>query len=156
MGFRGELDQDTVGNLPLRDAIAVQHDTTALDAVKLMREKSLGCAVIVDQGGTPTGLFSEQSLVDMLARDLSLADHVVGDFTDAGLLVVRSSDPISRVWDAVERDGLRFVLVTDDEGKLIGVTGQRGIAEYLAERFPQQVLVQRLGNTPWMQQREGA
>ncbi|PAY15468.1 hypothetical protein CKO51_31660 [Rhodopirellula sp. SM50] len=156
MGFRDELDQDTVGNLPLRDAIAVQHDTTALDAVKLMREKSLGCAVIVDQGGTPTGLFSEQSLVDMLARDLSLADHVVGDFTDAGLLVVRSSDPISRVWDAVERDGLRFVLVTDEQGKLIGVTGQRGIAEYLAERFPQQVLVQRLGNTPWMQQREGA
>ncbi|MDV6032971.1 MAG: CBS domain-containing protein [Phycisphaera sp. RhM] len=156
MGFRGEIDQDTVGNLPLRDTIVVQHGTTALDAVKMMREKSLGCAAIVDQGGNPAGLFTEQSLVEMLAQNLSLADHVVGDFTDAGFLVVRSSDPISRVWDAVERDGLRFVLVIDDEGKLIGVTGQRGIAEYLAERFPQQVLVQRLGNTPWMQQREGA
>ena len=53
-------------------------------------------------------------------------------------------------------DGLQFVCVTDDEGQIVGVTGQRGIAEYVAESFPQQVAVQRLGCTPWMQQREGA
>ena len=32
----------------------------------------------------------------------------------------------------------------------------RTIAEYLAESFPREVLTQRLGSTPWMDQREGA
>ncbi|WP_182866089.1 CBS domain-containing protein [Stieleria mannarensis] len=156
MGFRNELEQDTIDSLPLRDAAVVRPDTTASEAVRLMRETSLGCAIIIGPGDAPIGLFTEQSLVDLLARDQSLDACVVGDCVDPGFLVVKSGDPVSRVWDAVERDGLRFVCVTDNDGRSKGVTGQRGIAEYLAERFPQQVLVQRLGNTPWMQQREGA
>jgi CBS domain-containing protein len=156
MGFRQDLEQDHVSSLSLRDAIIVRAETTIAEAVGLMREKSLGCAVIVDPSGTASGIFTEQSLLAALAQHGSLADQTVGDYSDPHFLSLPSSAPISRVWDAIEQDGLRFICVTDDGGKLIGVTGQRGIFEYLAECFPQQVLVQRLGSTPWMEQREGA
>ncbi|NND96814.1 MAG: CBS domain-containing protein [Pirellulaceae bacterium] len=156
MGFREDLEQDQVSSLALRDAIIVRSDTTIKEAVGLMREKSLGCAVIVDQSGTASGIFTEQSLLAALSRQEGLDDQTVGDFSDPSFLSLPSSAPISRVWDAIEEDGLRFICVTGDDGQLIGVTGQRGIFEYLAECFPQQVLVQRLGSKPWMKQREGA
>lgn len=156
MGYRDELEEDTVSSLPIRDAICISAQTPIAEAVAKMCEKSLGCAVIVDQDGTPQKLFTEQSLLDLLAEKKTLDDQVAGDFADPALMVVRTTDPISTVWNAIEQDGMRFIFVTDDDGKLIGVTGQRGLAEYLAESFPQQVLAQRLGGTPWMQQREGA
>lgn len=156
MGFREDLEQDQVSSLPLRDAIAVHSETTIGEAVRLMREKSLGCAVIVDPSGTASGIFTEQSLLKALTQQKSLDDETVGEFSDPAFLSLPSNAAISRVWDAIEQDGVRFICVTDEGGKLIGLTGQRGIFEYLAEYFPQQVLVQRLGSTPWMKQREGA
>lgn len=156
MGFREDLEQDQVSSLPLRDAIAVRAETSISEAVGLMREKSLGCAVIVDESGAVSGIFTEQSLLAALTGHKDLDDHTVGEFPDPGFLALSSNAPVSRVWDAIEQDGLRFICVTDEGGQLIGLTGQRGIFEYLAESFPQQVLVQRLGSTPWMEQREGA
>ena len=156
MSLRDELERDRVSELPIRDAICVTKDTSAGEAVGLMREKSLGCALIVDDDGAPVGLFSEQSLLELLTKNASLDEHTVGDFLDAAFMVVQDTDPITRVWNAIEHDGLRFIFVTDQKGKLLGVTGQRGLSEYLAEGFPQQVLSQRLGGTPWMQEREGA
>lgn len=156
MGFRHDLEQDTVSSLPLRDAICVSPETTVRQAVAIMQDKSLGCAVIVDQDDQPVGLFTEQSLLELLTAGDSIDDRTVSEFTDPNFLVVQSSEPAQRVWDAIEKDGLRFIFVADESGQLIGVTGQRGISEYLAESFPQQVLSQRLGSTPWMQQREGA
>ena len=156
MTFRDDLNQDTVSSLQLREAIVIQPETSVSDAVALMRGKSLGCAVIVDQGGTPRGFFTEQSLLVAILQHDSLDDQLVSSFVDPDFITVQSSDPISHVWEAVRSTGSRFICVTDDEGNLIGVTGQRGLAEYVAEYFPQQVSVQRVGSTPWMQNREGA
>ena len=156
MGFRDDLEHEPVSSLQLREAIIVRPTTPVRDAVALMQAKSLGCAVIVEYGGMPSGIFTEQSLVKVLMQGASLDDRPVGDFVDPGFLSLKASDPISRVWDAILEDGLRFICVTDDDGKLKGITGQRGIAEYVAEYFPQQIVVQRLGSTPWMQHREGA
>ncbi len=80
----------------------------------------------------------------------------MSDFPDSKYLVVKTSDSIGRVWDAIVRDAYRFICVVDDEGKLVGLTGQRGLAEYVSECFPQQVMAQRLGGKPWLDQREGA
>ncbi len=156
MGFRDDLEQDPISSLPIRDAVVIQPDATLREAVELMRAKSLGCAIVVDANGTPSGLFTEQCLLHALRRNASLDDRTVSDHLEPEFRVFKTREPVARVWDAIQRDGLRFICVTDDDGKLVGVTGQRGIAEYLAENFPQQVLVQRLGGTPWMQQREGA
>ena len=156
MTFRDDINQDTVSSLQLREAIVIQPETSVSDAVALMRTKSLGCAVIVDQDDTPRGFFTEQSLLVAILQHDSLDDRPVSGFVDPEFLTVQSSDPISRVWEAVRSKGSRFICVTDVEGNLLGVTGQRGIAEYVAEYFPQQVSVQRLGSTPWMQNREGA
>ena len=156
MAFRDDLEQELVSSLPLRDAIIVQSGTLVRAAIADMRAHSMGCAVIVDDAKVPTGIFTEQSVIKLLMEHASLDDRPVQDFADPHFISVQSGEPISRVLDAIQRSGARFVCVTDDGGKLIGLTGQRGMAEYVADCFAQQVTVQRLGSTPWMQNRDGA
>ena len=156
MGFRQDLKEETVDSLPLRDAIAVDPHTVIRAAIALMRSHSLGCAVVIDEDGRPQGIFTEQSVIKLLMQNAMMDDLPVSEFADREFVVARKSDPIAKVWDAISSDGNRFVCVVDDDGRLMGLTGQRGIAEYVADCFARQVVVQRLGGTPWMQSREGA
>jgi signal-transduction protein with cAMP-binding, CBS, and nucleotidyltransferase domain len=156
MSFRQELEQETVAQLPVREAIVVRPFTLVRAAVAVMRARSLGCCVMVDHGRIPSGIFTEHSLLHVLVRGDSLDDSPVCRYADPNFISVRLRDPISCVWEAIQRAGARFVCVTDDDGRLMGLTGQRGLAEYVADCFAQQVAVQRLGSTPWMHAREGA
>ena len=156
MSFLHDLETDTVGSLPIRSAIIVKPYTLIRAAVALMRTHALGCAVIADHTSVPSGVFTEHSVIEALTKDACFDDTPVFRFADPKFVVVRKSEPILRVWEAVQKAEARFVCVTDDSGKVIGVTGQRGLAEYVADCYAGQITVQRLGSTPWMQQREGA
>jgi hypothetical protein len=69
---------------------------------------------------------------------------------------VNTSDPIAKVVAAMQAQNVRFVCVLDDEGRVTALSGQKGVMEYVAEHFPGQVMVQRIGCAPYTQQREGA
>lgn len=150
------LQSETVRRLPLREAITVGPKTHIRDVVARMRQKQLGCAIVVDEQGRPLGVFTERSVIDLLLEDPKLELAVVGDHLDQRWTAVRESDPIARVLEAVIDQGLRFVCVVNDEGKVTALTGQRGLSEYIAEYYPQQVMVQRVGGKPSTKHREGA
>lgn len=156
MAFREELELEPISSLRLRDLIVVHQYTIVRAAVAVMRSHSLGCALIIDPIGKPIGLFTEKSLLAVLMQGASLDRRPVWDYAERDFLSFRKSEPIARVWDAVKQQGVRFIVVTDDEDHPVGMTGQRGIAEYVSDCFPRQTVVQRLGSKPWMQQREGA
>ena len=156
MTIQEELAREPVGSLPLRSAVPVHRHTLARAAIAQMRSHQLGCAVIVKLDRTPTGIFTEQSVISMLVQNASLDDVPVSEFAERNLLVVQSNEPIYRVWQAVQQREARFVCVTNNAGQLVGLTGQRGLAEYLSDAFAAQTTIQRIGCKPWLQQREGA
>jgi uncharacterized Ntn-hydrolase superfamily protein len=65
-------------------------------------------------------------------------------------------DTVCHVMDRVRRQGARFVCVVDEMGRAVALTGQKGLAEYIADHFPDQVMVQRVGGRPGQETREGA
>lgn len=156
VGLRELLEAETVEQLPIRKAIQVETGTIIRAAVARMRASDLGCAVIVGFRGKPVGMFTERSLLEVLMENASLDESPIGEFTEFRCAVVSKRESISRVWDAIEMQGERFVCVIDDDGRLIGVTGQRGLSEFIAESYPREVVVQRIGGKPWIAEREGA
>ncbi len=80
----------------------------------------------------------------------------IGAFPDSDFALVKQDEPIRKVWDAVVNEGKRFICVIDDDRHPVGMTGQRGLAEYVSDLFPREVLVQRIGGKPWMSTKEGA
>ena len=156
MSFLNDLETELVQSLPLRDVIAIDPHTIVRAAVAMMRNHGLGCAVIAERGKPPTGIFTEHSVIEVLVRNVSIDECAVSKYADSSFVVVKQTDPILSVWKAVLDQAARFVCVTDEDGHLVGLTGQRGLAEYLCDCYARQVTVQRLGSTPWMREREGA
>lgn len=155
MGLQENLRNETVDQLALREAIRVDPEMRVREAVERMREASLGCAIIVDGQQHPLGTFTEEDLIGLLVEDPRDLDDPVDAHRSAKWASVRLSDPIAKVLLAMRLKNLRFVCVTDEESRVAALTGQKGLMEYIADHFPQHVMVQRVGMKPSTQQREG-
>ena len=156
MKLKVNLDAETVAALPLRTAIMVDAHTLLRNVVAQMRAQKLGCAIVVDDDSRPIGMFSERALIQLLAEGIDLDAAVVGSHLDGDFAQLRSGEPIRQLFREIYERGHRFICVVDDEGRVVGLTGQRGLSEYISEHYPQQVMVQHLGGTQVQKCREGA
>ena len=156
MGLRQIILREPVSQLELRELLTLKPNDTVKAAVKLMRTKRLGCVMIVDDQGKPLGEFTEHSLLKLLLDNPEAMSCELKDVMDDDWVTVKLADPISKVLDAMH-DGLRFVIVVDENGKGTHLTGQKGLMEYIADHFPRQVKVHMIDDVKLFQdQREGA
>jgi predicted transcriptional regulator len=100
-----------------------------------MRSHSLGCAIIVDHNHNPLAIFTEQCVIALIQEMGSLDGSAVGRFADRDFLSAKLSDPILQVWELMQIRGAKLVCVTDDAGRLVGLTNQQRVAAYLAENI---------------------
>jgi CBS domain-containing protein len=156
MGLYENIRHEPVSRLALREPVVVPPDATVRDAVSTMRQRKLGCAIVVDDQHKPVGLFAESKLTRLLSETPAAIYDPIMDHLDKKWPTVSLSDPISCVLAALEFANIRFLIVVDDQGRLAGLTGQKGLMEYVAEHFPRQVIVQRIGGKPYPAHREGA
>lgn len=156
MGLQENLHSETVRELALREPVTVHPDTPVREVVEKMKARRLGCAIVVDAGHKPLGMFTESMLIERLSAGERELNTSVSDWMATQWPCVNEHDPIVDVLDAMRTRNVRFLCVVDDDGKLVGLTGQRGLLEYVADHFPSQVMVQRIGGTPHLRSREGA
>ena len=156
MGLRQDIHEKTIADLDLREVIGVSGATTAQDAVALMKEHGLGYVTIVYDEGKPHGVFTERSLIRLLMQNPAALSEPVSKWLDQDPPILKQSAPIFKLLELMRSRSLRFVIVIDDAGKAVGVTGQRGLMEYIADHFPRQVKVQTMESKLYMDQREGA
>lgn len=156
MGLRQNAQTDPVSRLNLREPILVSRDSTIREAIEKMRQGKLGCAIVVDDDRKPLGLFTEAMLRGLLLQSPAIVEERVADRMATVFPWVQIDDPVETVLEAMELKNHRFVAVLDQEHRVVGLTGQKGLMEYIAENFPQEVMVQRVGTRPYPSQREGA
>ena len=156
MGLYENIRSEPISRLALREPVVVGREATVRDAITRMRAQKLGCAIVVDDQRKPVGLFAESKLTRLLSETPAAVYDPIVDHLDPKWPTVELSAPISCVLSALELANVRFLIVVDDEGRLAGLTGQKGLMEYVAEHFPRQVTVQRIGGKPYPAEREGA
>ncbi len=156
MGLYANMCNETVSRLPLREPVVCRREDTVRRAVQLMRERKLGCVIVVGDDHKPVGMFTESMLVQLLARKPDAINDPVESEMAERWAWVTLSDPIADVLEAMQVKNVRFICVVDDEGRVAGLAGQKGLMEYVADHFPGQVMVQRVGCAPYTHQREGA
>ena len=156
MGLVDNIQTETVAGLPLREALLVSPRLIIRAAIAMMKRKQLGCVIAVDALARPVGTFTERSIIRLITEDPSVLDRrPVGDYLDPKWAVVKESEPVLAALEAMRKEDLRFVVVTNDVGRVTALTGQKGMMEYIAEHYPQQVMVQQAGTKPSVE-REGA
>lgn len=155
MGLQESLARDPVSEFRVRQPVLCKADEPLSDVITRMRGRRLGCAVVVDDASKPVGMFTESHLTQLVADGKFSVEDSVRDHFDAKWTAVKLSDPAPDVLDAMLAENTRFLVVVDDEGRVVGLTGQKGLMEYIADHFPKHVMVQRVGSRP-PAQREGA
>lgn len=155
MGLYENMKNEQVRSLNLRDPVLAKPDDKLRDVVRAMRKHNLGCAILVDDARKPVGMFTESMLTRIVSTKPTAVSDPVGDYAADTWPQVQLTDPIDSVLEALEVKNVRFLSVIDDAGRIAGLTGQKGLMEYVADHFPQ-VMVQRVGQSTSMKSREGA
>lgn len=156
MGLQENIQNETVDKLDIRTPVTVSPDATLEDAMAAMRNSNLGCVVVINADRKPIGMFTESMLTELLAHDkLDLQASIV-NFIAVRYPWIKKTDKIYDLIEAMQLKNVRIMVVLDDDDRVVGLTGQRGLMEYIADHYPNEVMVQRVGHTPYLSSREGA
>ncbi len=157
MGLQQNLHDEPVSKLAIREPVLAVAQESLREVIGRMREKRLGCAIVIDDDRKPIGIFTESVLTQLLSQQGALAlEEPVEQHMASPCPCVKATDPIMLVVEAMQLKNIRFICVLDEAGCVSGLTGQKGMIEFVADHFPDQVMVQRIGGKPYPNTREGA
>jgi CBS domain-containing protein len=155
MGLRQDILEQPVTELTWRKLIKVAPTDSVRSAIAQMQQERLGGVVVVGDDGRIVGEFTERELIGMLLEAPGSMDDPISKHMGDTWGELRTTDSIARIVNEMQDRKLRYVLVVDDDGIPVGLTGQKGVMEYIAEHFPRQVKVQTMDSKLHMDQREG-
>ena len=130
------LLEDTVQDLHPVEPVTVPEDTNVSRAVAIMRDRNIGCVLVVDSDGRLTGILSERELllgVDGETADLKelpVTDYMV-QRPETGM----ENHPLAFAIQRMIVGQIRHLPVTDPEGRPVGIISSRDIVSYFAANF---------------------
>jgi CBS domain-containing protein len=129
----------TAGDLCTRDVVVAPPSLSVDEAARLMRERHVGCVVVVEQGDggrLPAGILTDRDIVTtVVARDMDPKSLRVGDLMSVDVAAVREHDTLYDVLATMRRRGVRRLPVLDAHGALAGVLSQDDVMSALAAQF---------------------
>jgi CBS domain-containing protein len=147
----------TVYEICQRHVVTVRRHEDLATAAWMMRERNVGCLVVVE----PAGAIGGERVVGLLT-DRDIVTHVVASNADPhGMIVddVMTRHPVmasstASIDEALHRmraAGVRRVPLVDDRGRLAGIVALDDIFDYLAQRgapFVTSIVANRTPATP--------
>lgn len=130
----------TVGELSPRPHARVSVDDAMWKVVAEMAAKGRG-AVLVEDGGSLVGIFTERDLLNRVDHSDALWSHVVvRDVMTPHPMVIRPDDSLSEALRRLTQGHRRHLPVVDERGHVLGLISIRDILTYIAERFPEDMV----------------
>lgn len=128
-----------IGEVCSREVVFAQRDESVAAAAKLMRERHVGCLVVVDEEGgkrVPVGMLTDRDItVSVVAPGLDPEAILVGDVMSSELLSVEEDAGIAETVELMRVRGIRRLPVTGRGGALIGLIAADDILSLLAEEI---------------------
>ncbi len=96
------------------------------DAAKVMSERSVGAAMVVDPDQPGPGILTERDVLDSLGAGQDPTKELVSDHLSADLTFAAPDWSLERAAEAMVKGGFRHLVVVDG-GELIGILSMRDI-----------------------------
>jgi CBS domain-containing protein len=125
-----------------RHVVTVRRHEDLATAARMMRERSVGCLVVVEPAGAiggekPIGLLTDRDIVtNVIVLDSDPRSLVVDDVMTRHPLMVLAGAPLEEVLQRMRSADVRRVPVLDDRGRLAGILALDDIFEHLAQCVP--------------------
>ncbi|BEP38278.1 hypothetical protein GmRootV59_56410 (plasmid) [Variovorax sp. V59] len=114
-----------ISSICTRRLVAVDGGSTLFQAAAMMREQHVGALVIthsVGGGASVSGIVTDRDLViEVLAQGLDPAGIKVGELASETIVSVTENADLADTMAVMEEHGVRRVLVTDAEERVVGI-----------------------------------
>jgi CBS domain-containing protein len=121
--------------------VTVRRHEELATAAWIMRERNVGCLVVVEAAGAaggerPIGMLTDRDIVtNVIARNVDPRSVVVGDVMRRHPVTVWANAGIDDALQRMRGSGARRVAVVDDRGLLVGIIALDDIFEHMAQRM---------------------
>jgi CBS domain-containing protein len=99
---------------------------TLRDAARLMAQRKVGAAVVLDPEQPGPGIVTERDILDSVGTGQSPDTELVADHLSSNLTFAEPSWSLERAAEAMVRGGFRHLVVVDG-GETVGVLSMRDI-----------------------------
>ena len=125
-----------------RHVVTVRRHEELATAARMMRERNVGCLVVVEAmgpggGERPIGLLTDRDIVtNAIAGANEWRGIVVDDAMSRHPVTVWSSSSLEDAHQRMRNGGVRRVPVVDDRGRLVGILALDDIFEHVSQCVP--------------------
>lgn len=129
----------TAYELCQRNVVTVRGHEELATAAWIMRERNVGCVVVVDSAGAqggwrPIGLVTDRDIVtQVIVRDRDAHHLVAADIMSRPLLLAAGSG-LDDAMQRMRRAGVRRAPLIDERGRLVGILALDDIFDHLVRR----------------------
>lgn len=127
-----------IGTLCEREVVGIPGRASVREAAALMCEEHVGSLVVVTGDDPPEvlGILTDRDLVlDVLGRDQPAAPLRAGDLAKTPPVAVRASASLAEAVAAMDKAGVRRLLVVDDDGGVVGLVAAEDLMAAIAQEL---------------------
>ena len=123
-----------VRDIMQRNVITIEHNKSALDAAKMLKENEISFLVI-QKDQNPIGLVTERDIVQKIAaQDIKSSEISISQLMSKNFRWVVPEEDIEVAIQKMLNNSIRRLLVLDNE-KLVGVITQTDLAAFLRSKL---------------------
>ena len=137
--IRGAIFRESLGKVPRRPMLVVPASATVAEALRLMNEAHVGCAIIV-RDGKLVGIFTERDVLRRVAGQIDTVKTPVEQVMTAEPDTLPASASIAYALNKMSVEGYRHIPLVDGEHRPVGVVAVRDIVAWMCSLFPSSVL----------------
>ena len=125
-----------------RHVVTVRRHEELTTAAWMMRERNVGCLVVVEPAGAiggerPIGMLTDRDIVtNVIARETDPRNVNVDDVMTRHPVTVWASATLEDALQRMRSGGVRRVPVVDDRGRLAGILAIDDIFDHMSQRVP--------------------
>jgi len=123
------LEEDHVRGIMSSPVVHVAPHATVAQALRVMIDRNIGAVVVVD-GASAVGVFTERDLTKGLLDDKDLLDREVGEVMSTPVTTVSPNDEVVFIFHLMTEKGIRRLPVIDD-GQLVGIVTERDLLRWV-------------------------
>ncbi|MHA1686659.1 MAG: CBS domain-containing protein [Candidatus Heimdallarchaeaceae archaeon] len=120
--FDKEKFNMAIGEIMTKHVISVRPHTSAEVCARLMIENKIGSVVVVDDKEKIVGIITKENLIKhVLAQNASAEIVKAFEVMSSPVITASPSISITQAMHKMFKEGIRHLIVTNSEGKLVGI-----------------------------------
>ncbi len=121
----------TINTIMSKDVITLSPDESLKSAISNMCSHNVSCIVVVKEG-KPAGILTERDIIYMQVNNIDFDSVLLQTVMKSPVIAVSEETEIPEAANLMVINGLRRVVVVDDERKVIGIVTQTDIIKNLS------------------------